>query len=119
MPGISIPNRHNRIAQRVQRLGWTVDGHTAELGFRSGTVAQDAWTASWPIFPTFLKLGPCQGLMHWIELGLDSSCGRWGCRSWPGAPPCCLSLQEKGVAAGPAVYASCASLAGEAPAGLS
>lgn len=50
-------------------------GHTGESGFGSEEASVAPQDGNWSICPGFLKLGPCQRLIHQRELRLDSSCG--------------------------------------------
>lgn len=61
-------------------------------------VSKASQDESWPICPSFLKLGTCQWLLHQSELGLDSSCGRKVQRAGQEHPPTVKpARQQEGV----------------------
>lgn len=60
-------------------------GHTAELRAQVWDGCPGSSGRILAHFPAFCKLGQCQGLMHQIELVMDSRCGGTG--NWPGTPP--------------------------------
>lgn len=73
-------------------------GHAAELGSGLGQGPRNL-----AHLPSFLRLGPCQGLMHQTESRIGSRCGRWGCQklAWSTrreARPCRRSEQMVGPA---------------------